>query len=126
MASRKVLSGARHAAGGAPAAPPEPHSLFLAVLPFAVVVAVAFTDVLVGPGVGFLPVLSLGPALAAVSWRPLPTALIGMLTLGLGVFLAYYDSLLNSRRGIALITIAGVTIAGVLASAGRQRREREL
>ena len=115
------------AAGGVPATPPEPHNLFLAALPFAVVIAVAVIDVLAGPGVGFLPVLSLGPALAAVSRRPVPTALIGTLTLGLGVLLAWYDGIADSRRGvIALITIVGVTVAGVLASAGRQRREREL
>jgi serine phosphatase RsbU (regulator of sigma subunit) len=115
------------ATGGAPATPSDPHSIFLAALPFAVVIAVAVIDVLAGPGVGFLPVLSLGPALAAISRRPLPTALIGTLTLGLGVLLALYDNLAGSRRGtIALITIAGVTIAGVVASAGRRRREREL
>lgn len=115
------------ATGGAPATPPNPHNLFLAALPFAVVIVVAITDVLAGPSVGFLPVLSLGPALAAISRRPLPTALIGILTLGLGVLLAVYDNLAGSRRGvIALITIAGVTMAGVVASVGRQRREREL
>ncbi len=115
------------AAGGAPAAPRDPHNLFLAALPFAVVIAVAVIDVLAGPDVGFLPVLSLGPALAAISRRPLSTALIGMLALGLGVLLAVYDNLAGSRRGvIALIAIAGVTAAGVVASAGRQRREREL
>jgi serine phosphatase RsbU (regulator of sigma subunit) len=115
------------AAGGAPAAPRDPNSLFLAALPFAVVIAVAVIDVLAGPEVGFLPVLSLGPALAAISRRPLSTALIGMLALVLGALLAVYDNLEDSRRGaIALIAIAGVTAAGVVASAGRQRREREL
>jgi serine phosphatase RsbU (regulator of sigma subunit) len=115
------------ATGGAPATPSDPHSIFLAALPFTVVVAVAVIDVLAGPDVGFLPVLSLGPALAAISRRPLPTALIGIFTLGLGVLLALYDNLAGSRRGmIALITIAGVTLAGVIASAGRRRREREL
>lgn len=110
-----------------PATPPDPHSVFLAALPFGVVVAVASIDVVAGPGVGFLPVLSLGPALAAISRRPLPTALIGIFTLGLGVLLAFYDNLAGSRRSvIALIAIAGVTVAGIIASAGRRRREREL
>ena len=76
-----------------PATPPNPHNVFLAALPFAVVVAVAVIDVLAGPEVGFLPVLSLGPALAAISRRPLPTALIGIFALGLGVLLALYDNL---------------------------------
>jgi Stage II sporulation protein E (SpoIIE) len=109
------------------AVPPGPHGIFLGALPFAVVIGVAIIDVLAGPGVGFLPVLSLGPALAAISRRPLPTALIGMLALGCGVLLATYDGLVSSRRGvIALATIAGVTAAGVVASAGRRRRELEL
>jgi len=128
MTSRNLVPRAgQTAAGGTPGTPPDPHNLFLAALPFAVVIVVAITDVLAGPAVGFLPVLSLGPALAAISRRPLPTALVGILTLGLGVLLAVYDNLAGSRRGvIGLITIAGVTAAGVVASAGRQRREREL
>ena len=110
-----------------PAAPQGPHGLFLAALPFAVVACVTLVDVLAGSGVGFLPMLSLGPGLAAVSRGPLPTALIGMLALACGVLLAAYDSLAGSgREAIALGAIAGVTVAGVLASAGRQRREREL
>jgi serine phosphatase RsbU (regulator of sigma subunit) len=117
----------RTPAVSAPATPPDPHGVFLAALPFAVVGGVALVDVLAGPGVGFLPVLSLGPALAAISRPPLPTALIGMLALACGVLLAFYDDLAASRRGvIALTTIAGVTAAGVIASAGRRRREREL
>lgn len=125
---RSIVAGAgQTATGGVPATAPDPHNVFLAALPFAVVVAVAVTDVLAGPDVGFLPVLSLGPALAAISWRPLPTALIGTLTLGLGVLLALYDNLAGSRRGvIALVAIAGVTLAGFIASEGRRRREREL
>jgi hypothetical protein len=82
--------------------------------------AVAVVDVLAGPGVGFLPVLSLGPALAAVSRRATQTALIGGLALILWGSLAMYDHLAGSRRGvIALVTILGVTAAGVAASAGR-------
>jgi hypothetical protein len=107
--------------------PAGAHGVFFAALPFAVVVGVAIVDVLAGPGVGFLPVLSLGPALAAISRPPLPTALIGMLALASGVLLAIYDDLAGSRRGIiALATITGVTVAGVVASSGRRRREREL
>ena len=114
-------------AGSVPVASPDPHGVFLAWLPFAVVVGVALVDVLAGPGVGFLPVLSLGPALAAISRPPRPTALIGVLALACAVLLAFYDQLDGSRRlVIALATIAGVTVAGVVASAGRRRKEREL
>lgn len=117
----------RTLAASAPATPPDPHGVFLAALPFAVIGGIALVDVLTVPGVAFLPVLSLGPALAAISRPPLPTALIGLLALACGVFLAIHDDLADSHRGvIALAAIAGVTVAGVVASAGRRRREREL
>ena len=71
--------------------------------------------------------MSLGPALAAVSLRPAHTVLMGGLALVLCVLLAVYDGLVDSRRVvIAMATITGVTAAGVIASAGRHRREREL
>jgi serine phosphatase RsbU (regulator of sigma subunit) len=99
----------------------------LGVLPFTVMGAVAAVDILTGPALGFLPLLSLGPALAAVSLRPLPTALVGALALVACALLAGYDGLLQSNRAlIALATIAGVTAAGMIASAARHRRKREL
>lgn len=101
--------------------------VLLGVLPFAVMVAVASADLLAGPGFGLLPLLSLGPALAAVSLSPLRTALVGGLGAAMCLPLAVYDGLLGSRRmAVALATIAGVTAAGVLASVGRRRRERHL
>lgn len=106
---------------------PAPQRAFLAALPFLLMGAVVAVDILGGPSEGFLPVLAVGPALASVSRRPLHTALVGALALALGVFLAAYDNLLGTQRGgIALVTITGVTVAGVVASAVRQRQEREL
>jgi serine phosphatase RsbU (regulator of sigma subunit) len=103
------------------------NDVFLAVLPFAVIACMTLIDVLTGPGAGFLPVLSLGPALAAISRPPLPTALIGMLALACGAFLAAHEGLDDfGQEVIALSSIVGVTAAGVIASAGRRRREREL
>jgi serine phosphatase RsbU (regulator of sigma subunit) len=72
-------------------------------------------------------VLSVAPALAAISWKPVPTVVMGVLTLAVGVLLAGYDGMFDSERGaVALIAIAGVTAAGVIASVGRKRRERDL
>jgi serine phosphatase RsbU (regulator of sigma subunit) len=124
-----VLSRSRQVAADSllPAAPgPTPHRVFLGVLPFLLMGAVVAVDILAGPSVGFLPVLSLGPALASLSRRPLQTALVGALALVLGLFLATYDDLVVSRRVIALVTILGVTAAGIVASAVRQRQEQEL
>ena len=101
--------------------------VLLWVLPFLLMAAVATVDLLAGPGVGFLPLLSLGPVLAAVSWRPAHTALIGGVALALCVAFAIYDSFGGSRRElIDIATICGATVAGVIASAARHRQEREL
>jgi Stage II sporulation protein E (SpoIIE) len=113
-------------AGMRPARRPGAQVL-LGVLPFAVMGAVAAADVLAGPAFGLLPLLSLGPALAAVSLRPAYTALVGGMALVLCLLLAVYDHLLDSGRAvIALATIGGITAAGVIASIARHRRERQL
>lgn len=110
-----------------PAPPPGPHRLFVGLLPFAVAAAVTVLDLVGGPGVGLLPVLSVVPALAAIAWPPVATAVIGAASLVLGVLLTVWDGVLGSERGVVdLVAIAGVSAAGVVASAVRRRREREL
>ena len=108
-------------------APPRISPTVSSLLPFAVMAVVVVIDVLAGSQFGLLPVLSLGPALAAVSLRPVHTMLVGALALALCVLLASYDDVLVSRRSvIAMATIAGVSAAGIIASAGRARREQHL
>ncbi|MGA5423233.1 PP2C family protein-serine/threonine phosphatase [Streptomyces lavendulocolor] len=88
---------------------------------------VAVLDIVAGPGVGFLPLVSLGPAFAGLvgGWRR--TALIGGLALALCALLGFYNGLLDGRRGFtAMASVAGVTGAGLAAAAMRQRREAEL
>ncbi|MEU7152005.1 PP2C family protein-serine/threonine phosphatase [Streptomyces sp. NPDC045456] len=88
---------------------------------------VAAVDVSAGPDVGFLPLVSLGPAFASLTggWRR--TALIGALALLLCAGLGLYDGLFPHRRGwTALLSVVGVTAAGLVAAVIRQRREREL
>ncbi|MEU5213102.1 PP2C family protein-serine/threonine phosphatase [Streptomyces sp. NPDC020742] len=88
---------------------------------------VSAVDLVAGPEVGFLPLVSLGPAFAGLvgGWRR--TLLVGLaafvLCLGLGV----HSGLFESRRGLtALLSVAGVTAAGLVAAVMRQRREAEL
>jgi serine phosphatase RsbU (regulator of sigma subunit) len=96
-------------------------------LPFLLMAAIVAEDILAGPSEGALPMLSLGPALASVFWRVIQTALIGSLAFVLALVLGAADNVLDTRRGvIAFVTILGVTMAGVVASAVRQRQEREL
>ncbi len=102
-------------------------SRVLKAIPYAVMVVVAVVDLTAGAGVGFLPLMSLGPAFAGLvgGWRR--TAWIGSLALALTVGLGIYDDLLAHRRGItALVSVAGVTVAGLVAAVMRQQREEEL
>ncbi|WP_212912134.1 PP2C family protein-serine/threonine phosphatase [Streptomyces sp. TS71-3] len=88
---------------------------------------VAAVDLATGPGTGFLPLISLGPAFAGLAggWRR--TAVLGAVALALCCVLGYYDGLLQSRRGFTAIgSVAGVTVAGTLAGVARRRHEAEL
>ncbi|QTZ94788.1 serine/threonine-protein phosphatase [Streptomyces auratus AGR0001] len=102
-------------------------SRVLAALPYAVMAVVGAVDLTAGPGVGFLPLVSLGPAFAGLvgGWRR--TAVVGLTACVLCVSLGVYNGLFESRRGLtALLSVAGVTAAGVVAAVMRQRREAEL
>jgi serine phosphatase RsbU (regulator of sigma subunit) len=84
-------------------------------------------DVLTGPQVELMPLLSLGPALAAVFLGPAMTLLTGGSAIGLGVLASFVEGRLGSVSSlIAYAAIAGVTAVGMAASVARQRREREL
>ncbi|EPD62278.1 hypothetical protein HMPREF1211_03912 [Streptomyces sp. HGB0020] len=106
---------------------PTPGSALLSWAPAAVMAVVAGADIVAGPGVGFLPLVSLGPAFSGLVggwWR---TALTGAVALVLCVALGVYDGLFEERRGFtAMASVAGVTGGGVAAAVTRRRREAEL
>ena len=105
---------------------PRPGAVAVAV-PFCLMALVVVADVLSGPQIGLLPLLSLGPALAPVSLSPARTALTGGLAIVLSTLVATYDGIgFTLRAVVAVITIVGATAAGVLASAARRRGEQEL
>lgn len=96
-------------------------------LPFVVMATVALVDVFAGPEVGYLPLLSLGPAFASLSCGIRRTAAVGVLALTTCYLLAVYDHIFGTRQNnLTFASIAGVTAAAMLASALRERREREL
>lgn len=104
-----------------------PHLTVLAVLPFVVMAVVAAVDMAAGPGVGYLPLVSLGPAFAGLvgGWRR--TAFIGGAALVLCIALGIYNETYSERRvSTAMASVAGVTAAGIAAAVMRQRREAEL
>ncbi|MFE2645621.1 PP2C family protein-serine/threonine phosphatase [Streptomyces nigra] len=106
---------------------PPSTSTVLSSMPVVVMAVVAVADVVAGPGVGFLPLVSLGPAFSGLvgGWRR--TAVFGLVALVLCVGLGLYDGLFEERRGYtALAAVAGVTGVGITAAVMRSRREVEL
>ncbi|MFD0228969.1 PP2C family protein-serine/threonine phosphatase [Streptomyces hirsutus] len=106
---------------------PPSSQTALSWMPFVVMAVIAIMDVLVGPGVGLLPLVAVGPAFAGLvgGWRR--TAVIGVLALLLCVGLGLYNGLFAERRGYtAMVSVAGVTGVGIAAAVMRSRREAEL
>jgi hypothetical protein len=96
-------------------------------MPFLIMAAVSVAAVVSREEVSVLSLLSLGPAFAAVAGGLRYTLITGFLALALCAALATYQHVALSRLGtLPFVTVAGVTLAGVIASAGRQRRERDL
>lgn len=105
----------------------SPFRGVLSVLPYGVMAIVAVVDTSAGPEVGYLPLVSLGPAFAGLVGRWQRTVLIGALALLLCTALAEYNGLLGDRRGYtAMFSVVGVTAAALLAVRMRQAREAEL
>lgn len=101
--------------------------LTLTVLPYAVMAVIALVDGIAGPGIGLLPLVSLGPAFAGLSGTWVRTAVIGALAVAVVCGLGAVDQLFSERRGFAAIgSVIGVTIAALIVAVTRQRREAEL
>ncbi|GGO49342.1 membrane protein [Streptomyces daqingensis] len=99
----------------------------LAALPFVAMGVVVLVDVLAGPGIGFLPMMALGPAFAGLIGNVRRSVVIGVVALALSLMLSVFNDQLGERRGYTtLFSVAGVAVAGVAATAMRQRREAEL
>ncbi|WP_243274529.1 PP2C family protein-serine/threonine phosphatase [Streptomyces albus subsp. chlorinus] len=99
----------------------------LSAFPFLAMAAVGAADMTGGPGIGLQPMMALGPAFAGLSGGKRRTALVGALALALSIALSLYNDQFGERRGNAtLISVAGVSVAALVATAMRQRREAEL
>jgi serine phosphatase RsbU (regulator of sigma subunit) len=99
----------------------------LGVLPYLVLAAVVVIDVTAGHSIGLLALLSLGPAFAAVVGGLARMIIVSCLALALCVLLAtYQDRRFGVDDQVALVTVLGVSVAGVIASTLRGRQEREL
>lgn len=99
----------------------------LDALPFVIMASVALAAVWIEKGSELLPLLALGPAFAAVSGGVRKTVVAGTVAFALCALMAAYQ-MIGSWDSYALdsATVAGVTVAAVMASTLRARRAREL
>jgi serine phosphatase RsbU (regulator of sigma subunit) len=99
--------------------------LFLLALPFVMMAAMGVIRLAVGPGWGLLPLLVVGPAVAAAVGGPAFTLAAGAVALAECVLFMigmFPDSRPANVAGVAVI---GVTVVGAALSRTRELRERE-
>jgi serine phosphatase RsbU (regulator of sigma subunit) len=116
----------RFSAGPEPP-PRRTRQYALDALPFVIMAVVAIVAIFVDRGSELLPLLALGPAFAAVSGGVRKTVVAGTVAFALCALMAAYQ-MIGSWDSYALdsATVAGVTVAAVMASTLRARRAREL
>jgi serine phosphatase RsbU (regulator of sigma subunit) len=95
-------------------------------LPILFVAAIVLVDLVCGSGMTWLPLLAVGPALAATTNGPRGVLCVGLLAAGLGAILGVRDDAEARELAVVLSALLAVTVAGSLASALRGRRERVL
>jgi hypothetical protein len=100
----------------------------LPALPFVIIAGISVSRLVIGPGWGLLPLLAVGPAVAAAVGGPLYTVAAGGVALAVCLLFAVggQPGVAHRMTGVALLAVAGVTAAGALASRARRRRDREL
>jgi hypothetical protein len=103
------------------------HRIFLGALPYIVMAAIVGVELSPLRYTSLLCLLSLAPALASVSRSAVLTAVIGAEALAVAFALSWYDHFYREPHWMTwFFVIAGVTVVGVVASAGRRRSERQL
>ncbi|WP_217207278.1 PP2C family protein-serine/threonine phosphatase [Streptomyces sp. AC550_RSS872] len=96
------------------------------VLPVLIVATIVFVDLVCGSEMTWLPLLAVGPALAATTNGPRGVLCVGVLAAVLGAILGIRDDAEGHELAVVLAALMAVTLAGSLASALRGRRERVL
>jgi serine phosphatase RsbU (regulator of sigma subunit) len=122
---------ARVTAGGGPAIRSWARLARLALLtvPFAISVGTAAARVMVGPGWALLPLLIVGPAVAAALGGAAYTLAAGAVALGAVALFdirIMHQSVSHHQVIVAFAGAAGVTAFGMLAARHREQRSREL
>jgi serine phosphatase RsbU (regulator of sigma subunit) len=115
-------------AGGGPAIRSWAR-LALLTVPFAIPVAVGAARLMAGPGWGLLPLLIVGPAMAAALGGAAYTLAAGAVALGATMLFdvrIMHQSVSHHQVIVAFAASAGVTLFGMLAARHRELRTREL
>ncbi|MGW7575634.1 PP2C family protein-serine/threonine phosphatase [Streptomyces sp. NPDC054765] len=99
---------------------------FASGVPLLIIAAVAFLSLCGGTGMSWLPLLAVGPSLAAATSGPWGVVRVGVLAVALGAALGLHGGAPGSEQAIVLSTLSAVTLASSLASALRRRREQVL
>jgi hypothetical protein len=99
---------------------------FLLALPFVMMAAAGVARAFVGPNWGTLPLVIVGPAVAAAVGGLYYTLAAGVVALAECVLLALdmYPDMKPAH--VAFNATIGVTVVGAIACVARQRRDREL
>jgi serine phosphatase RsbU (regulator of sigma subunit) len=114
--------------GGGPAIRSKIPLALLAV-PFAISVGAVLARLAIGPGWGVLPLLVVGPAVAAALGGPRYTLAAGATAVAACLLFGarIVDQAVNHRQVVvALAAAVGVTACGMLAARARERRIQEL
>jgi serine phosphatase RsbU (regulator of sigma subunit) len=100
----------------------------LPALPFAIIAVIGVSRTVIGPGWGLLPLLAVGPAVAAAVGGALYTLAAGAVAMAMCPLSAagMLPDASNRMTDVAFLAVAGVTVAGALASRHRGCRDREL
>lgn len=114
------------ARGDAPSGGAGVRRHFAAGVPVLIIAAVALLALTGGTGMSWLPLLAVGPALAAATSGPWGVLRIGALAVGLGAAIGVHAGTSDRELAIVLSALSAVTLASTLASALRRRRERVL
>ena len=102
--------------------------VLVSALPFAIIASIGVSPMVTGPGWGLLPLLAVGPAVAAAVGGRLYTMAAGAVALAVCLLFAVgiQPGATHRMAEVAFLAVAGVTAAGALASRARGRRDREL
>ncbi|MFE9001379.1 PP2C family protein-serine/threonine phosphatase [Streptomyces sp. NPDC007875] len=111
--------------------PSDPDQLvgrrhFAPAVPVVIICGVALLALVTSEGLAWLPLLAVGPALAAAQCGPYGVIRIGLLAVAVGAFLGTQGGEPVRTQAILLATPAAVALASCGASALRRRRERVL